>query len=138
MGIFIILCLYKKLVCSMQPFLHIQHFSLQYVLVSSLKVLMLSTLLSKVHNVFHVFIFCSNPGRNQCSYVEHSTLHDNILRWSYQVWHLLCCLALILLDIFQIGLKQGAKGGIAVWKLCNSLSITYPQQSKSHFLPQEY
>ncbi|XP_016152447.1 PREDICTED: phospholipase B1, membrane-associated-like [Ficedula albicollis] len=26
----------------------------------------------------------SKPGRNQCSYVEHSTLHDNILRWSYQ------------------------------------------------------
>ncbi|KAI1240634.1 Phospholipase B1, partial [Lamprotornis superbus] len=26
----------------------------------------------------------SNPGRNQCNYDEHSTLHDNILRWSYQ------------------------------------------------------
>ncbi|XP_014116843.1 PREDICTED: phospholipase B1, membrane-associated-like [Pseudopodoces humilis] len=26
----------------------------------------------------------SNPGRNQCNYVEQSTLHDNILRWSYQ------------------------------------------------------
>ncbi|XP_039916279.1 phospholipase B1, membrane-associated isoform X2 [Hirundo rustica] len=26
----------------------------------------------------------SNPGENQCSYVEHSTFHDNILRWSYQ------------------------------------------------------
>uniref|UniRef100_A0A8C0UUQ3 Phospholipase B1, membrane-associated n=1 Tax=Cyanistes caeruleus TaxID=156563 RepID=A0A8C0UUQ3_CYACU len=26
----------------------------------------------------------SNPGSNQCNYVEQSTLHDNILRWSYQ------------------------------------------------------
>ncbi|XP_063246903.1 phospholipase B1, membrane-associated [Prinia subflava] len=26
----------------------------------------------------------SNPGRNQCNYIEHSTLHDYILRWSYQ------------------------------------------------------
>lgn len=44
-------------------------------------------------------LFCSNLGRNQCNCVgEHSTLDDNILRWSYQVWHLLCCLALILLD----------------------------------------
>ncbi|KAL2306065.1 hypothetical protein Nmel_003967, partial [Mimus melanotis] len=26
----------------------------------------------------------SNPDRNQCNYDEHSTLHDDILRWSYQ------------------------------------------------------
>ncbi|XP_066403968.1 phospholipase B1, membrane-associated [Molothrus aeneus] len=26
----------------------------------------------------------SHPEVNQCNYIEHSTLHDNVLRWSYQ------------------------------------------------------
>ena len=50
-------------------------------------------------SVMFFILFCSSPGRNQCSCVrERSTLDDNILRWSYQVCHLLCCLALILID----------------------------------------
>lgn len=45
-------------------------------------------------------LLCSNPVGNQCNCVrEHSALDDYILRWSYQVWYILYCLVLVLLDI---------------------------------------
>lgn len=45
-------------------------------------------------------LLCSNSVGNQCNCVhEHSALDDNILRWSYQVWHIPYCLVLVLLDI---------------------------------------